>query len=351
MDTDVRTSAPTTRSTPMVETTVSPPRPTTVGPNAATTMSPFLGAFFDDGIPVRLEFWDGSAVGPTDGPGTVLVRSANAINRLLWAPGELGLARAYVTGDLDMDGDIFEVLRALQTAAPPDLKTGVRVASPVVQAARQLGALRLPLARPVEEASPRGRRHSKSRDAAVISHHYDISNAFYRLVLGPSMTYSCARFVTDDATLEEAQEAKHDLVCRKLGLSGRPAMRLLDVGCGWGSMALHAARHYDAQVVGVTLSRPQADLARQRVHRGRARLEGRDPGPGLPGPRRRALRRHLVHRHVRTRGEARVAEYFSTLYALPSDGGRPPITSSRAWVAPGIAERRSSGAVCFPTAN
>ena len=196
MDTDVRTSAPTTRSTPMVETTVSPPRPTTVGTNAATTMAPFLGAFFDDGIPVRLEFWDGSAVGPTDGPGTVLVRSANAINRLLWAPGELGLARAYVTGDLDMDGDIFEVLRALQTAAPPDLRTGVRVASPVVQAARQLGALRLPLARPVEEASPRGRRHSKSRDAAVISHHYDISNAFYRLVLGPSMTYSCARFVS-----------------------------------------------------------------------------------------------------------------------------------------------------------
>ena len=120
MDTDVRTSAPTTRSTPMEETTVSPPRPTTVGTSAATTMAPFLGVFFDDGIPIRLEFWDGSAVGPTDGPGTVLVRSANAINRLLWAPGELGLARAYVTGDLDMDGDMFEVLRALHTAAPPE---------------------------------------------------------------------------------------------------------------------------------------------------------------------------------------------------------------------------------------
>jgi cyclopropane-fatty-acyl-phospholipid synthase len=322
MDTDVRTSAPTTRSTPMVETTVSPPRPTTVGPNAATTMAPFLGAFFDDGIPVRLEFWDGSAVGPTDGPGTVLVRSANAINRLLWAPGELGLARAYVTGDLDMDGDIFEVLRALQTAAPPDLKTGVRVASPVVQAARQLGALRLPLARPVEEASPRGRRHSKSRDAAVISHHYDISNAFYRLVLGPSMTYSCARFVTDDATLEEAQEAKHDLVCRKLGLSGRPAMRLLDVGCGWGSMALHAARHYDAQVVGVTLSRPQADLARQRVTEAGldSKVEIRvQDYRDLGGERFDAISSIGMFEHV---GEARVAEYFSTLYALLSDGGR-----------------------------
>src|SRR3984885_5209964 len=110
MDTDVRTSAPTTRLTPMEETTVSQPRSPTAGTSAATTMAPFLGAFFDEGIPVRLEFWDGSAIGPTDGPGTVLVRSADAINRLLWAPGELGLARAYVTGDLDMDGDIFEVL-------------------------------------------------------------------------------------------------------------------------------------------------------------------------------------------------------------------------------------------------
>src|SRR6202050_4226924 len=91
-----------------------------------------------------------------------------------------------------------------------------------------------PPTRPAEEPSPRGRRHSKRRDAEAISHHYDISNEFYRLVLGPSMTYSCARFVESTTTLEAAQQSKHDLVCRKLGLHERPGSTLLDVGCGWG---------------------------------------------------------------------------------------------------------------------
>jgi cyclopropane-fatty-acyl-phospholipid synthase len=136
------------------------------------------------------------------------------------------------------------------------------------------------------------------------------------------MTYSCARFVTDDATLEEAQEAKHDLVCRKLGLSERPGMRLLDVGCGWGSMALHAARHYDAQVVGVTLSKRQADLARQRVTEARldSKVEIRvQDYRDLRGERFDAISSIGMFEHV---GEARAAEYFSTLYALLTDCGR-----------------------------
>ncbi len=96
-------------------------------------------------------------------------------------------------------------------------------------------------------------------------HHYDVSNDFYAMVLGSSMTYSCARFAPDAVTLEAAQESKHDLICRKLGLSDRAGQRILDVGCGWGSFAIHAARHYGAQVVGVTLSRDQAQSARERV--------------------------------------------------------------------------------------
>jgi cyclopropane-fatty-acyl-phospholipid synthase len=134
-----------------------------------------------------------------------------------------------------------------------------------VKAAKHVGALGRPLPPPPEEARLHGWRHSLKRDASAIGHHYDVGNDFYRLVLGPTMTYSCARFVQPDATLEDAQTAKHELVCRKLGLHEHPGARLLDVGCGWGSMGIHAALHYDARVVGITISRAQAELARQRV--------------------------------------------------------------------------------------
>jgi len=151
------------------------------------------------------------------------------------------------------------------------------------------------------EASPHGRRHSKSRDAEVISHHYDISNEFYRVVLGPSMTYSCARFVDDTTSLEAAQEAKHDLVCRKLGLHERRGVRLLDVGCGWGSLALHAASRYGALVVGVTLSRAQADLARRRVNEAGLDAQIEIRVQDYRDLRGGALRGHLFGRHVRAR--------------------------------------------------
>ena len=241
------------------------PEPVATRTSAAAKVGPLLRHLFGDQLPVRFEFWDHSTLGPSGGPGTLLVQSPNAVRRMLWAPGELGIARAYVTGELETDGDILSVLGALNDVAPPNLRTDARLPFVAVRAAARLGVLGLPPARPAEEASPRGRRHSKSRDAQVISHHYDISNEFYRLVLGPSMTYSCARFVDDSATLEAAQESKLDLVCRKLGLHERRGVRLLDVGCGWGSMALHAASRYGATVVGVTLSSAQADLARIRI--------------------------------------------------------------------------------------
>ncbi|MFP5318873.1 MAG: class I SAM-dependent methyltransferase [Acidimicrobiia bacterium] len=212
---------------------------------------------------MRVEFWDRSSQGSA-GPATIRLRSPDALRRILWAPGELGLARAFVSGEIDVDGDIFEAIRALRQATLSAAE-GVRALPVIVRSARGLGVLGRPLPPPPEEARPRGRLHSTARDALVVGHHYDVGNEFYRLLLGPSMTYSCARFSDPAMTLEEAQASKHDLVCRKLGLHERPGMRLLDVGCGWGTMALHAASHYGAAVVGVTISREQVVAARRRA--------------------------------------------------------------------------------------
>ena len=231
---------------------------------AAAAMEPLLTHFFAGPPPVRVQFWDGTTLGPAEG-NTLRVQSRDAVRRLLWAPGELGLARAFVMGDLDFEGDIFELLAMLGAASPPRVRGTSRLPWQAIRAAHRLGAFGRPIPPPPEEAAPRGRLHSRTRDAQVVRHHYDVSNDFYAMVLGPSMTYSCARFSSDSTTLEAAQESKHDLICRKLGLPDRPGQRILDVGCGWGSFALHAARHYGAQVVGVTLSREQAQWARERV--------------------------------------------------------------------------------------
>jgi cyclopropane-fatty-acyl-phospholipid synthase len=322
MDSDIMTSGSQPQLTPRPEEASRVRRRTRVKTSAAAAMAPLLEVLFGARLPARFEFWDGSALGPTDGPGTILVRSPHAVRRLFWSPGELGVARAYVTGELQMDGDMFGLLRAMHDAAPPDMKWGAKVPFLALRAAHRLGVLGLPPAKPAEEASPHGRRHSKSRDAEVINHHYDISNDFYRNVLGPSMTYSCARFVADTASLEQAQKSKHDLVCRKLGLHERPGMRLLDVGCGWGSMALQAARHYSARVVGVTLSNAQADLARERV-----KEAGLDPlieirvqdYRDLRGEHFDAISSVGMFEHV---GSEKMAEYFNVLHELLTDSGR-----------------------------
>jgi cyclopropane-fatty-acyl-phospholipid synthase len=239
-------------------------------PEAAVALRPFVERLLGGRIPLRFAFWDGSTIEPTVGPsaiGAVLyVRSVEAVRHILWAPGEVGLARAFVTGDIEIEGDIFSALRALSQVSVKDLATaGVSALPLALSAALRVDALRPPPPPPPEEARPRGRRHSLHRDAEVVSHHYDVGNDFYELVLGPSMTYSCARFADESTTLEEAQAAKHELVCRKLGLQERPGARLLDVGCGWGSMALHAATNHGAIVVAVTLSAAQAEYARRRV--------------------------------------------------------------------------------------
>jgi cyclopropane-fatty-acyl-phospholipid synthase len=233
---------------------------------AADVLAPVVRGVLGDPPPVRLELWDGSAIGPPDGgAGTLRVHSPGAIRRLLWSPNELGLGRAYVVGEVDADGDIFEIIAALRGRLAGDRGEVLRLAPTALRAARRLGVLGRPLPPPPEEARLRGGRHSLRRDAAAIGHHYDVGNDFYRLVLGPSMTYSCARFVDADTDLTAAQAAKHDLICRKLGLDAMTGGRLLDVGCGWGSMAIHAATHYDVSVVGITISEAQAALARERV--------------------------------------------------------------------------------------
>lgn len=211
--------------------------------------------------PFRVEFWDGAELLATEGDGpTFGVRSPRAVAQALRAPGQLGLGRAYVTGELEID-DLDSVMRVVRTWQPPPIGPRDRLAL-IVAAVRACGP-NLPPAPPAAEFRPRGARHSRERDRRAVRHHYDVSNEFFELFLGGSMTYSCAIFSHGAEDLEAAQQAKHELVCAKLGL--REGDRVLDVGCGWGSFAIHAAARHGARVTGITLSEPQARLARERV--------------------------------------------------------------------------------------
>jgi len=220
-------------------------------------------------LPVGLRAYDGSEAGPS-GPPLLEIASPVALRRMLWNPGELGIADAYVSGDLQVHGDLLSLLRLLHDGAggaAPDrrvrsLATALAGAARLALASRALGP-RPPV--PPARARMSGRRHSRARDKAVIAHHYDLSNDFYELLLDPAMCYSCGYWTSRDPGygLADAQRDKLDLVCRKLGLE--PGMRLLDIGCGWGSLMHHAAAHYGVKVTGVTLSAQQAQYARQRI--------------------------------------------------------------------------------------
>lgn len=278
-------------------------------------LAPRLAALLGGEVPIRIEAYDGSSAGPTSSAATLVVRSPDALTRFLSRPGELGIVRAYVAGDVDLDGDIFALLGS---AAAMDLKIEPRALAGLLAEAGT-SVLRPPPP-PPEEVRLRGGLHSRNRDREAISHHYDVSNEFYRMVLGPSMVYSCAVWAAPDVGLEAAQEAKLDLVCRKLGLA--PGMRLLDVGCGWGSMVMHAAANYGVEAVGITLSIEQAELARQRVKEAdlddliEIRLQDyRDVHDGPYD----AISSIGMFEHV---GRRRMEEYMRTLLALLPPEGR-----------------------------
>ena len=253
--------------------------------SVAATIRPLIHGLLGPDLPIRVTCWDGSSLGPSDAPAELRLVRRRALRRLLWAPNELGLARAYVSGDAEIRGDIMAGLEALEAVSDPDYGPTMHIDAGtkrnVAVAALRLGVIGAPPTPPPEEIALRGRRHSKARDAQAIAHHYDVGNDFYRIVLGESMTYSCAYFEQEPSAqygLAEAQQAKCDLVARKLGL--REGMRVLDVGCGWGTFALRAAAHYGARVVGITLS----------ARAGGPTRAGALPRPGSPTASRSASR-------------------------------------------------------------
>ncbi|MES5822017.1 class I SAM-dependent methyltransferase [Streptomyces sp. RG80] len=296
--------------------------------DAALRLKNLLEQLLGDPLPVRVRAWDGSQAGPPGAP-VLVVRNRRAVRRLLFRPGELGLARAWVAGDLDIDGDLYSALGLIagllwerdgdtrsrtEALRDPDVRAAVRG---LVKLAR----LPLPPAPPPEEIrGRRGHRHTRRTDKRAVSHHYDVGNDFYEIVLGPSMVYSCAYWAAPDSTLELAQRDKLELVCRKLALT--PGQRLLDVGCGWGSMAIHAAREHGVHVVGVTLSQEQAAYARKRVAEegltDRVEIRVQDYRDVADGPYD-AISSIGMAEHV---GAERYLDYARDLYALLAPGGR-----------------------------
>ncbi len=271
--------------------------------------------------PFTIEFWDGSKVPSTSGDGPVFsVRSPRAIAHALRAPGQLGLGRAYVSGELEVD-DVEQVIQVLDGWQPPSLdKTDQRAL--MLAAVRAMGLVKPP-PRPEAELRPSGKRHSKERDARAVRHHYDVSNEFFELFLGPTMVYSCAIWRDGEKkTLEEAQEEKLDTVARKLEI--KEGERILDVGCGWGGFPLWAATKYGANVVGITLSPPQAEKARQRAEEAGVAdrvdirvMDYRDL-PSL-GEKFDAIASIGMVEHV---GASQIEVYAETLAGLLDSGGR-----------------------------
>lgn len=293
--------------------------------SVATRLAPIVGDMLGSAAALlHVTCWDGSSFGDAGSPVRLRVNTPTALKRLVWAPGELGLSRAYVAGEIDLEGSVFDLLGIRDAIADPSehVRVGFGPAgfARLLVSAVGLGAVGVPPKPPPEEASVRGRLHSRPRDRAAITHHYDVGNDFYGVLLGPTLTYSCAYFARPEMTLDEAQDAKHELICAKLGLA--PGMRLLDVGCGFGGMALHAAIHHGVEAVGVTVSPAQHALATERV--AAAGLEDRveirladyrdiDDGPYD------AVSSIGMFEHV---GLNRMGEYFARIRHLLRPGGR-----------------------------
>ena len=268
-------------------------------------------------VPVRVIAYDGSKAGPDSSEVALRIVSPRALARLATAPGTLGLARAYVEGELEVEGELYDVLDAMADLTLNDITRADQL-----RLARRMVPIWLRHRQPPPELEyrPPGRLHSKARDRKAISHHYDVSNQFYEWVLGPSMAYTCAVYDSDATTLEQAQAAKHELVAQKLALE--PGMRLLDVGCGWGGMVMHAAAEHGVKALGVTLSKNQAEWAQAEIVRrglgGLAEVRHLDYRDA-PESEFDAISSIGLTEHI---GKAQLRGYFSSLHARLRPGGR-----------------------------
>ncbi|MFE3176205.1 class I SAM-dependent methyltransferase [Amycolatopsis sp. NPDC059090] len=296
--------------------------------SAAHRLADFAERLLGAPLPVAVRTWDGHEAGPA-GP-TVVLKNRRALRWLLYSPGELGLARAYVSGDLDVEGDLTEGFRRIWAYRP---QLSARDFGEAVRLAARLGVLGLPPKPPAEEARLRGKLHTPGRDRSAISHHYDLSNAFYQLLMDDSMAYSSG-YWSESADLARAQHDKLELICRKLGL--RPGMRLLDVGCGWGSLLVHAAKHHGVEAVGVTISAEQVQHVKTRLaqHDLDDRVEvRRQDYRELAGDSFDAVASIEMGEHV---GEENYPTYAATLFRMLNPTGRLLLQQmSRGAVAPG----------------
>ncbi|ONF74240.1 SAM-dependent methyltransferase [Amycolatopsis keratiniphila] len=309
-------------------------------PNSPVSrLAPFVERLLGGALPVGLRTWDGVRAGPPDAP-TVVLRNRRALRRLLYAPGELGLARAYVSGDLDVEGDLADGFRRIwaltRSGAVRGAGLGPRDWAEALRLAVSLGVVGPPPKPPAEEARLSGKLHTLLRDKSAIAHHYDLGNAFYQLLMDESMAYSSAYWTSEEEgyDLAQAQWDKLELICRKLGL--RPGMRLLDVGCGWGSLLVHAAKHHGVTAVGITLSAEQLQHVRGRLvqHDLEDRVEvRRQDYRELRDEPFDAVASIEMGEHV---GEENYPEYTRTLYRMLKPTGRLVLQQmSRGAVAPG----------------
>jgi cyclopropane-fatty-acyl-phospholipid synthase len=268
--------------------------------------------------PFGLRFWDGTELAATDpGSPTLSFTTPRALAHVLRAPGELGLGRAYVAGMIEVD-DLDGALRMFDEFEVPPLTIAQR-AGLAIALIRACGLV-VPPPAPEAELRLRGQRHTIARDRRAVRHHYDAGNEFFALFLDSSMTYSCAYFSGGADTLEEAQQAKLELVCQKLRL--REGERVLDVGCGWGSFVIHAASRHGVRAVGITLSEQQARLARERARSAgvadRVEFRVADYREVSDGPFDAIASIGMVE-HV---GEEQIDAYARRLFDLLRSGGR-----------------------------
>ncbi len=268
-------------------------------------------------IPVGIRAYDGTHMGPENPPASLVIHSIDALRRVVTRPGELGFARSYIAGDVDIEGDIYEFINL--NARLPQVKLKPRQ---ILMALRILGLANLRLLPiPKEELTrKKGLLHSKERDLVAVSHHYDVSNDFYRCILGPSMTYSCAVFNSESDNLEQAQINKYDLICRKLNL--QPGDRFLDIGCGWGGMAEYAAKEYGAKVVAITIADRQVEYARKRIMKTGLEKQvdvRKQDYRDLTDAPFDAICSIGMFEHA---GLSKRSQYFAKVFSLTRDGGR-----------------------------